>query len=202
MFRRIFEAVSNKYFTKEGKQTKAGMNVILRNTVLVLAVKVRRKWTCPNFKERAESMARGSRKRGYKTTLTRRRQPWNSSHPSAGRIREQTWARSRRPFSTSTTRKAFTSPLLVSSLVYMLVHSRLTFEFQWATLFCGSLLHFRNERTGRRACPRAARPLVASVNFRWNENCWQHTRIPWKRIFVVRPRDRTGGSVFVLERRC
>lgn len=40
--------------------------------------------------------------------------------------------------------------------------------------------------------------VCLTVNFRWNEKlCWQHSpSIPWKRIFVVRPRDRTGGSVF------
>lgn len=163
MFRWIFEAVSNKYFTSK---QKLGMNVILRSTVLVLAVlKVRRKWTCPNFKERDESMVPESvvikqhwqDEGSLGTRAIHRPAEFESKH---GRDPGDRFRHPRHE-----KHSAFTSPLLVSSLVYMLAHSRLTFEFQWATLFCGSLLHFRNERTGRRACPHGhERPLVASVS--------------------------------------
>lgn len=99
----------------------------------------------------------------------------------------------------STPHSLLSSPRLLVSIYARTLEIDIWISMSHALLRESSPLSKRTDGEAVSTRPRAARPLVASrlaVNFRWNENCWQHTRIPWKRIFVVRPRDRTGESVF------
>lgn len=102
----------------------------------------------------------------------------------------------------STPHSLLSSPRLLVSIYARTLEIDIWISMSHALLRESSPLSKRTW-TGR-PCPHTAASSAAisrvclTVNFRWNEKlCWQHSpSIPWKRIFVVRPRDRTGGSVF------